>query len=485
MTSAVANPSPRSDDRSLAPATPPGFEANAIAILDGVADAVIAVDRTWRFAYLNAAATHLLQQEAGELIGRPIASTVTDRFDPALLATLHRAGEEQTRLAIEAYYPSLDRWLNIRAEPVANGLLIYATDLTRWHGPPDRGVRGEDFMRAVLAASVDIIWTTAGDGLTVATGGLTGFAGRLWTDFTGQTADEILGDGRFAAVHPDDRNRATADWRTGIAAGDAFTLEYRLRRRDDDYRVMLDRAVPIRDAAGTVIGWAGTCLDVTQRRAAQRALRESEERLRIALAGSPIVVYQQDRDLRYIWLYNYPYAPEATIIGKSDEDLLSPEEAAPLVALKRRVMATGEVARAEIRSTAQGKPIHYDLVVEPWRDDTGAIAGVTGSAVDITDRKDREERIARLQELTAAVSEAATAGRIIEIALSRAVPAVGAQGGTVTLLTADGVTFELAGSRGMPRHLVESWHRYPVVGPYPLSDAARSAEPVWIEEPDD
>ena len=99
--------------------------------------------------------------------------------------------------------------------------------------------------------------------------------------------------------------------------------------------------------------------------------------------------------------------------------------------------------------------------------------------------QDAEGRLALLLDVTAALSEAVTVEEIVEVVLRRAVPVVNAQGGTVTLLSPEGDAFEIAGSAGMPRRLVEGWRRYPLTGPYPLSDAARTAQPVWIERPED
>jgi PAS domain S-box-containing protein len=230
--------------------------------------------------------------------------------------------------------------------------------------------------------------------------------------------------------------------------------------------------------------------DITERRRTdaqlarfEERIRLSEERLRIALRGSPIVVYQQDRELRYTWLYNFP-GMEA-VLGKTDAEVLPSGEGAALMDVKRRVLETGAVERREIRVTTRHGTVYYDLTVEPVRDEMGAIVGVTGSAVDLTGRREREEQIARLQDLTAALSEAATVDQVVEVVLSRAVPAAGAQGGSVSLLSPDGTTFEIAGSAGMPRHLVENWRRYPVDGPFPLSEAVRTALPVWIECPEE
>ena len=121
------------------------------------------------------------------------------------------------------------------------------------------------------------------------------------------------------------------------------------------------------------------------------ALRDTEARLRLALAASPIVVYQQDRNLRYTWLYNLDRAvwPDE-VAGRTDADLLPPAEAAVSVALKRRAMASGSRVRQEVRATSPTGERVYDLTVEPLRDEAGTPVGVTGAAVDVTERRRTE-----------------------------------------------------------------------------------------------
>jgi PAS domain-containing protein len=82
---------------------------------------------------------------------------------------------------------------------------------------------------------------------------------------------------------------------------------------------------------------------------AERALRESEERFQVALKNLKIVVYNQDRDLRYTLIYNrlLGYTP-AGVLGKTDAELLLPEDAARLDEIKRGVLESGVGARETV-----------------------------------------------------------------------------------------------------------------------------------------
>jgi two-component system nitrate/nitrite sensor histidine kinase NarX len=136
------------------------------------------------------------------------------------------------------------------------------------------------------------------------------------------------------------------------------------------------------------------------------ALRESEERFRVALEDSRIVVYNQDRDLRYTWIYNpqLGYTP-AGILGKTDGELLLPEDAAVLDKIKRQVLESGVLARETVRTIIDGQSHFYDLTVEPLRDETGDIIGVTGASMDITERTRTAELLREQNQLINTVFE--------------------------------------------------------------------------------
>ncbi len=126
--------------------------------------------------------------------------------------------------------------------------------------------------------------------------------------------------------------------------------------------------------------------------AMEEALRVSEERFRIVLKNSPIMVFRQDRELRYTWIHNSVHFPEAAFLGKTDAELFPPEESARLNELKRRVLKSGLGLREEVYWTLGGETLTFDLTVEPVRDASGAVSGITCAAMDITKRKRAEVR---------------------------------------------------------------------------------------------
>lgn len=98
---------------------------------------------------------------------------------------------------------------------------------------------------------------------------------RRWLEFTGRTLEEEVRGGWPNGVHPDDKASVLATWESSFAARRPFQVQYRLRRRDGEYRWLLDCGAPIDDESGQFLGFAGTCVDVTEFLYTQDALEAS------------------------------------------------------------------------------------------------------------------------------------------------------------------------------------------------------------------
>jgi PAS domain S-box-containing protein len=131
-------------------------------------------------------------------------------------------------------------------------------------------------------------------------------------------------------------------------------------------------------------------------------LRARFARYETALRGSHVTIYTQDRELRYTSISNSMLGRSAEdILGCTDPEIFPRDGAAAMVAVKREVLGTGEAKRAEILLEDARGMRWYDLHIEPLRNDTGEVVGLTCASVDVTERKEGEAHLRLLlRELT-------------------------------------------------------------------------------------
>ena len=224
---------------------------------------------------------------------------------------------------------------------------------------------------------------------------------------------------------------------------------------------------------------------------ANEALQESEQRFRVALIGTPIIMFNQDLDLRYTWIYNAESYANQPVIGKTDADLFSAEDAMRLTTLKRRVMAAGLLSREEVSVTVGGRTYFYDMTLDPLFDAHGAVTGLTCAATDITERKQLYDQMRRrlsesesIQRIAKGLLQRIGLDEVLQIICAEAMQLTGATGSAVLLLEEDG-WLRVTKSAGSPTY---SQNRLPVSGSF-AGRAFQTGEHVWVNlqdrDPDD
>lgn len=131
-------------------------------------------------------------------------------------------------------------------------------------------------------------------------------------------------------------------------------------------------------------------------------LRARFARYETALRGSQVVVYTQDRNLRYTSISQPMLGHSiADLLGRADEDVLPESVRDSVLAIKREAVSTGQSQRLELSLEEDGALRWFDLHVEALRNDAGDIVGITCASVDVTERKEGEAHLRLLlRELT-------------------------------------------------------------------------------------
>ena len=116
--------------------------------------------------------------------------------------------------------------------------------------------------RTVADVAPVMIWMSGPDKLC-------NFFNKGWLEFTGRTPAQEFGNGWAEGVHAEDLEHCLKVYGKAFDARETFTMEYRLRRKDGEYRWMLDSGTPRFDAAGRFVGYIGSCVDITERKQAE------------------------------------------------------------------------------------------------------------------------------------------------------------------------------------------------------------------------
>jgi PAS domain-containing protein len=190
-------------------------------------------------------------------------------------------------------------------------------------------------------------------------------------------------------------------------------------------------------------------------------------------------VYEQDTDLRYTWVY--PMHPEfpSFVVGRRDDELAVGGTGRELVTIKRRVLNSGEGERHEVRVELAFGERWYDLIVEPRRDAGGNIIGVSGTALDITRRKEFERQLDAEQGLLRQVLDQMPLGvTLAEAGTGRVLLRNRGVAGVIRRRPDEGSTLQdLSGFAAFrpdgTRYTLEQW---------PLSRALLNGETVQAEE---
>jgi two-component system sensor kinase FixL len=116
--------------------------------------------------------------------------------------------------------------------------------------------------RTVADVAPVMIWMSGPDKLC-------NFFNKGWLEFTGRTAAQEFGSGWVEGVHPEDLDHCLQVYGTAFDARETFRMEYRLRRKDGEYRWVLDSGTPRFDAGGEFVGYIGSCLDIGEQKQAE------------------------------------------------------------------------------------------------------------------------------------------------------------------------------------------------------------------------
>jgi PAS domain S-box-containing protein len=366
-------------------------------VVENLEEMILVVNRDRRYLLANRAALRYRGMSKEQLIGRHVTEVVQpELYEMTVKGKLDESfAGHIVSYEGQAEYPGLGvrdlacTYLPIESSTGIDRVACVLQDITE-HKRAEAALRESELrFRAVYERS------PIGIALVDSRNGRFMQVNPKFCEITGRSEEELLRTDVGSITHPDDVARG-GEYLHQLAEEQvpSYEIDKRYVRPDGSVRWVRILVVPMWSKGETRRWQMGLVEDITERRQTEEALRQSDERFRVALKNSPIAVFNQDRDLRYTWMYNsqLPFS-WSNKLGKTPADLFDPEEAARIMEVRRRVLETGVGARDEVQVTCAGKKQYLSTTIEPVLDSDGAVIGITGAAMDVTELREAQRKL--------------------------------------------------------------------------------------------
>lgn len=228
---------------------------------------------------------------------------------------------------------------------------------------------------------------------------------RRWYEYTGLSVEQCSGTGWVNAFHPDDVPEAKRRWEHSLATGDQYSVEYRCRRHDQEWRWMLGRALPLRDPrTNRIVKWFGTCTDVQEQVEARQEARRTRQQLLNVIEHAHITLWAVDRDRNLTFLqgkiFDEPANEEQDVskesIGHNVYDVFGRHKGLvdlPLLKTPIEDILDGKCAERMSEHHIDGNGRWFRTRFVAMYGTGGAIEGLIGISMDVTEVKEHEAKM--------------------------------------------------------------------------------------------
>ncbi len=384
-------------------------EAELASVFEATPVGIALLDRDWRFVQINASLARMNGKTVAEHLGRHITEILGPRGEKVYeqVGKVLSTGEAVRDLEVVSKpddpgppWAYLAHFVPVRSQSgEVFGVCCVVADITARKQLEEALRQREAEFRQIADRLPHLSWVTDRTGMDL-------WFNARWYAYTGATEAESLAD-VWQFFHPEDAARARAAWQRSLETGEVYQVEYRCRRHDGVLRWHLGRAEPVRDEQGRILRWFGTCTDIHDQRVLRDELHFRKEQLQVALAAGDLGTYllrfddqSVEWDQRTRQISGHESKPDSSYAWAMASVVHPDDRAAVEQGLARATDPAGDgLYRVEHRIIRPDGEVRW--VSANGRvtfDDQGRPQFLTGTSLDITDRRQADEVLRRSNE---------------------------------------------------------------------------------------
>jgi PAS domain S-box-containing protein len=364
-------------------------------ILERITEAFFALDHQWRFTYINSEAARALQCNQEELLGANFWDVFPEAVGSLVEQQYRQAMAEQVPVTFETFFQHLTSWVEVRVYPCEEGLSVFWQDITARKQAEKALQESERRFRAIFDSMFQFIGLMKPDGtLLEANRTALEFGGLQLAEVTGRPFWEIC----WWSCSPQTQARLQAAI-DEARAGEFVRYEVDVLGAGDRV-VTIDFSIkPVKDETGQVVLLIPEGRDISDRKQAEKALRESEQRFRATFAQAAVGIAHVDLDGKFLRINQkfcdlIGYTHEE-MLARTLQDITHPDDLNTDLSDVHQVLS-GEVQMYSIEKryiTRQGESVWINLTVSLRRRSSGEPKYFISVVQDISDRKQAEKAL--------------------------------------------------------------------------------------------
>ncbi|MGB7843022.1 MAG: PAS domain S-box protein [Salinimicrobium sp.] len=354
-----------------------------------------------------------------DLIGKPVKEALPEVESQGftdILDKVYQTGEAYVGTEIPVKLSSegdslRTRLLDFVYQPIRNeenqveGIFVHAIDVTEKTSNSRKIRESEKNLRAVIDTVPVIIWITDEVGEST-------YLNSNWYTYTGQSKEENSKMGWLACVHPEDRENVMQKFLKSLERKESFSLFYRLRNKNGEYRWAMDSGRPKYRLDGSFEGMIGTVVDIHEDKIKEQLIREKEHKISSIIEQATVATAVYIGEEMKIEMANDAmiqlWGKDSSVIGKKLHEALPELDGQPFRELLAQVFASGKTywgkeEKVDLQIGGEIQTGYYNFTYKALRNEKGKIYGILNTALDVTEqvivRKKIEHSEKRYQDI--------------------------------------------------------------------------------------